>query len=456
MTEVTPWPQFTDFAKFQGSAWLSDVRNRANEFQKHAYILNYFLPGREFHEYVRAGANIKSHITLEETRTYGAFDAGELLNLPQTQTGTFATSHWTTARAPLSWNEREIILQSDGAFSREDRAQTFHNVYFEKMANFMRSVANDIDDEFTAMPLDPTTMESATGNVPRSLPFLINEASSGTVTMNGVTRPAWDGTNAPVADGYLPGVTTIAGIDPTDYTTSGTKSRWACQQFWYNQLHNATSEGFRALEGDDLTYALDSALLDLKFQAAPKAESYSFQNGDCVIFATRQGVQAIRQSLVSTANDRWEAMQPSAVGRTTMYGGHEVVRVSGLESTPLYPRYTAAEDIADDFLADIYDSNGAGTTVGTGRVTEGGYLADGTTGSDAITGPRYYLVNTRWLSSFFHRDKFFAQTQPEALQQRPDTFFMLLENYRNLHPMRMRAHGIVAPLQSISGVEYTA
>ena len=62
MTEVTPWPQFTDFADFQGSAWLTDPKSKLNEFQKHAYVLNYFMPGKEPHMFLRAGANIKSHI----------------------------------------------------------------------------------------------------------------------------------------------------------------------------------------------------------------------------------------------------------------------------------------------------------------------------------------------------------------------------------------------------------
>jgi len=426
MTEVTPWAQFTDFAKFTPSNWLSNVRDRANEFQKHGYIQNYFLPGSEPHKFLRGGANIKTHITLKENRSYGAFDAGELLSLPQTQSGDFATSHWTTGRAALSWNERETLLQFEG-MSDSNRGMIFQSVYEEKMGDFMRGVANDIEDEFFAVPT--TSMETASGNIPRSLPLMVNEC-----------RTAVHTGTAPVADGYWPGISTLGGIDPTDHIISGNKSRWACQQFAYGQLYDTTNN-FRALEGDDLTYALDSACLDLKWQPVPRAGEYSFQNGDCVIFTTRQGVQALRQSLVSTSNDRWEGMQPSAAGRSAMYDGKAVVRVEGLETAELYADYGAGSPGTD--------------LVTTGGCTEGGFRS-GAAVAGAITGPRFYFINTSWMHSFFHADKFFRQSEVDKLQTRPDTYFTVLENYRNLHPRRLQAHGIVYPSADIAGVTYTA
>lgn len=430
MTEVTPWPQFTDFANFQGSAWLTNPTDVLNEFQKHAYVLNYFLPGKEPHKFLRAGANIKSHITLEETRTYGPYDAGELITFPQTQTGTFATSHWTTARAPLSWNKREVMLQMDGSFDEASRAQTFHNVYFEKMANFMRAVGNAIDDEFFAIPT--TAMESATGNTPRSLWCFFNEA----------THDGWAGSSAPVADGYWPGFTTMAGIDPTDYFISGYKSRWGIQQKTYAQLHNASSDGFRVLGSTDLTYQMDAMLLDLNWQPVPRAGEYSFTNGDKVIFTSRQGVQAVRQSLVSTSNDRWGGMQASQQGASLMYDGKQVIRMTGMETSRVYPDYSQADE-ADDIL----DGNG---------LTEGGYGASGAVGG-GITGPRFMFVDTSDIVSFFHPDAFFAKTDPRLLHEsRPDTYAMYLENWRNTHPKRLQSSGFLYPSADITGVTYTS
>lgn len=433
MTETTPWPQFTDFADFQGSAWLTDPKSKLNEFQKHAYVLNYFIPGKEPHQFLRAGANIKSHITLKETRTYGPYDAGELITFPETQTGTFATSHWTTARAPLAWNKREVLLQTEGAFDAASRAQTYHNVYFEKMANFMRAVGNAVDDEFFAFPT--TAMESATGNTPRSLWTIFNEA----------TTAGWTGAAAPVADGYWPGFTTMAGIDPTDYVMSGNKSYWGITQKTYSQLHNASTEGFRVLGSGDLIYQIDAMLMDLNWQSAPRAGEYSFTNGDCIIGATRQGVQAIRQSLVSTSNDRWLGMAPNQMGTQIMYDGKPVIRFSGMETSRVYPDYGSP---ATSISVDARD----GVTH-----TEGGYNAAGSANADCIVGPRFMFINTSDIVSFFHPDAFFSRTEPRLLHEsRPDTYAMYLENWRNLHPKRLRSSGFLYPSADITGVSYTS
>jgi hypothetical protein len=445
MTEVTPWPLFTDFAEGQGSAWLTDPRSKLNEFQKHSYVLDYFLPGKEPHMFLRSGANIKSHITLEEHRTYGPYDAGEPITYPETQTGAFATSHWTTARAPLAWNKREVLLQAEGVFDERSRAQTFHNVYWEKVANFMRSVGNAVDDEFFAYPT--TTMESATGNVPRSLWVFFNEARHTDDESLGAATD-WNGTTTPASNGLWPGFTTIAGIDPTDYLigSSATQSRWAVQQKTYSQLHNASTEGFRVMGGGDLIYQFDSMLLDLKWQAVPRAEQYSFTNGDKVIFTTRQGVQAIRQSLVSTSNDRWMGMAPNQTGVSMMYDGKSVVRMSGMETAYVYPTYDGATE-----------GDQAAANTAAGMANEGGFVVAGTAAANAHTGPRFMFVDTSDLVCFFHPEAFFTKSETRTLfESRPDTFAMFLENWRNMHPKRLRSSGFLYPSVDIVGVSYTS
>lgn len=446
MTETTPWPQFTDFANFQGSAWLTDPKSKLNEFQKHSYVLDYFLPGKAPHQFLRAGANIKSHITLKEQRTYGAYDSGELITFPETQTGDFATSHWTTARAPLAWNKREVLLQAEGAWDEASRAQTFHNVYWEKVANFMRSVGNAVDDEFFAFPT--TAMESATGNVPRSLWTIFNECRNSGDTRVG---SAWAsaGTNSPVMNGMWPGFTTLAGIDPTDYpmvagSTANMDSYWGITQKAYAQLHNASTEGFRVLGSTDLIYKMDEMLLDLKWSAVPRAGEYSFTNGDKVIFTTRQGVQAVRQSLVSTSNDRWQGMAPNQQGTSLMYDGKQVVRMSGMETARVYPDYGEANE-ADTILVE------------TTRYTEGGFNSVGAVDATCITGPRFMFVDTSDLVCFFHPEAFFSKTEPRQLfESRPDTYAMYLENWRNLHPKRLKSSGFLFPSADITGVSYTS
>lgn len=439
MTETTPWPQFTDFADFQGSAWLTDPKSKLNEFQKHSYVLDYFLPGKSPHQFLRAGANIKSHITLEEVRTYGAYDAGELITFPETQTGTFATSHWTTARAPLAWNKREVLLQAEGAWDEASRAQTYHNVYWEKVANFMRGVGNAVDDEFFAFPT--TAMESATGNTPRSLWTIFNEARAA-----GTNAWASAGSNAPLMNNLWPGFTTLAGIAPADYpiAPSTTQSYWGIQHKQYAQLHNASTEGFRVLGSTDLVYKIDEMLLDLKWQAVPRAGEYSFTNGDKVIFTTRQGVQAIRQSLVSTSNDRWQGMAPNQTGTSLMYDGKQVVRMTGMETSMVYPDYGVANE-ADTILVE------------TTRYTEGGFNSVGTQDATTVQGPRFMFVDTSDIVCFFHPEAFFSKTEPRLLHEsRPDTYAMYLENWRNMHPKRLRSSGFLSPSATITGVSYTS
>lgn len=440
MTNPNPWAQFTDLAEGQAAAWLSSPQSKLNELQKFSYVLPYMLPGSEPHQFLKSGDAVKSKITLKEAKVYSKFDAGELISFPQTNTAVTATSHWSMARAPLSWNDREILLQNSG-FDAESRAQTYFDVYFEKWANFMRSTANAIDDEYFAVPT--ASMESVDGNTPRSLFMLINECN----IRGGSNTWASAGSNAPVANGYWPGITTIAGIDPTLYPIPGGgtgSTYWGCTRKTYSQLHNASSEGFRVLGSGDLTYQMDAMLLDLNWAMVPKAEKYSAPNGKKLIITTRQGIQAIRQSLVSTSNDRWMGMDAAQMGNSINYGGHTVIRAEGMEKATVYPDYGTGNE-ADTILDEST------------RYTEGGFNSAGSFAAGCFVGPRLMFVDTSDIVSVFHRDRFFYTESPRKLfESRPDTWAMYLENWRLVHPKRLRSSGFLSPSGDITGVTYTS
>jgi hypothetical protein len=443
MTNPNPWPQFTDLVKGQSAAWLTGPKDRLNEFQKHSYVLGHMLPGSEPHQFLSSGDALSSKITLKEMRGYGPFDASELITYRQTQTGAVATSHWTTARDTLGWNEREILTQN-GGWSDEDRSQTMFNVYEEKLGNFWRSLGNTLDDEYFAKPV--TAMESATGNIPRSLFSLINECN---IRGGDNTWAAGTGT-APVANGYWPGFTTLAGIDPTDYPGSAAvtgSTLWGCTQKTYTQLHNASTEGFRVLSAADLTFQIDAMLLDLNWAKVPRAEQYSVGNGKKIILTTRQGIQAIRQSLISTSNDRWQGMDAAQMSNEISYGGHTVLRMTGMETAFVYPNYGGNAESSD-------------VGVDATSYTEGGYNSSGTlmtAGTEGWMGPRFMFVDTGDIKSVFHRQKFFYVDGPRQLfESRPDTFGMYVENYRAVHPKRLRSSGFLSPTANIAGVSYTS
>lgn len=438
MTNPNPWVQFTDLAEGQGAAWLSSPQSKLNEFQKYSYILNHILPGNEPHQFLKSGDAVKSKITLKKSRSYGPFDAGELITFPQTQTASTVTSHWSTARGPLAWNEREVLFQNTG-WDAESRAQTYFDVYFEKYANFMRETANAVDDEYFAVPT--TAMESVDGNTPRSLFSMINECN-----IRGGAN-TWAGTAAPLANGLWPGFTTIGGLDPTDYPIPGGptgSTYWGCTQKVYTQLHNASTEGFRVLGAADLTFQMDAMLLDLNWAQVPRAEKYSAPNGNKLIITTRQGVQAIRQSLISTSNDRWQSMDATQMGNSISYGGHTVIRAEGMEKATVYPDYATGSE-GDTILVEAT------------RYTEGGYNSAGTLAAGCFIGPRFMFVDTSDIKSVWHKDKFFFTESPRKLfESRPDTWAMYVENYRCVHPRRLRSSGFLSPAGDITGVSYTS
>jgi hypothetical protein len=438
MTNPNPWPQFTDLVKGQSAAWLTGPKDRLNEFQKHSYILEHMLPGSEPHQFLSSGDALSSKITLKEMRGYGPFDASELITYRQTQTGAVATSHWSTARDTLGWNEREILTQN-GGWSDEDRSQTMFNVYEEKLGNFWRSLGNSLDDEYFAKPT--AAMESATGNTPRSLHLLINECN----IRGGANTWAAGTATAPVANGYWPGISTLAGIDPTDYPGSSAvtgSTLWGCTQKTYSQLHNASTEGFRVLSAADLTFQIDSMLLALNWAKVPRAEQYSTGNGKKLIITSQQGIQAIRQSLVSTSNDRWQGVDAAQMGNEISYAGRTVMRCEGMETSYIYPDYGAG-------------SESSAIEVATTAYNEGGYNSAGTLDTTCFIGPRFMFIDTGDIKSVFHRQKFFHIDGPRQLfESRPDTFGMYVENYRAVHPKRLRSSGHLAPSQTIVGVSY--
>jgi hypothetical protein len=67
------------------------------------------------------------------------------------------------------------------------------------------------------------------------------------------------------------------------------------------------------------------------------------------------------------------------------------------------------------------------------------------------------FVDTSDITSVFHRDRFFHTESPRKLfESRPDTWAMYLENWRLVHPKRLRSSGFLSPLVDITGVTYTS
>lgn len=434
MTEVTPWGEFTDFAKFTGSAWLSSPKEVAHELQRHGYVLNYFLPGGQMGtQFLKAGANIKSKLTLKEDVAYGGFTPSQLIQFNTSQTGDFLTTHWTTQRGTLAWNEREVLLQSEGAFSQADRAQKFFDVYFEKMENYMIGVSHKVEDEFWAVPT--VDMENANGNTPRSLWMMINECETSRLTSAT--------TNAPVADGHWPGISTMAGLRPQDFRVPGVAANstlYGCQQETYAEVFSDPStDNFATLQGDSMLLRAKKLMQNLKWKKVPRAEGYSYDNNPYVIFGGQVGCLAITQALASTHNDAWTQVKPNSQNEDTL-GGHALVRVEGMETSEVYADYGAANP-GDDLL-----TNGGCTEAG----TRGGAAVAG-----AIVGPRLMFASTKDIQAVWHKDKFFAQTDPyQLMETRPDTFAMFTENYRNVHPKRLRTSGFLSPSTDQAQVAY--
>lgn len=186
---------FNDFYnETTGPAILGGPDTIINDAQLRNYEL-YKLMGRAKKD-VQGGSTIKDQIMFQDSGQAENYHPGESAAIANVQVLDTITVPWRFTRVPITWTEKEILLNEGGANSQFHQ---YKKLIKSKWQAAYTSLLNRMERNF-AVAASNATMEAATGKAPYSI--------FATVTTDGLAPS---------------GFTTVQGVNPT------TESKWRNQ-----------------------------------------------------------------------------------------------------------------------------------------------------------------------------------------------------------------------------------
>lgn len=387
---------FTEFVNQTGPTYLTSQSDRVNDAAKTNYeTVGYLSRGQQMADVLQGGANIKDIIYLNAVRRARSYKPMEDQQYQAVQTGVSWTGEWRTWMTDIVVTDQELELNAGAVFSKETRAQKFKDIWYTKQQQAHSDAMDYLEEKYWAVP-DTTQMEAATGQEMYSIPALINEFT------NGLPSAAHPG-----------GVwTTKMGIAPA------TNANWVPQQFDYIDKLPTTSASYNA---KSLIAVFDRAWSKLRFRPPPHDKQY-FESETAqpinVVFTSLQGRLNLMTSY-RASNNLWADVQDPYF--QPMYGGAPIVYVATLDTAAIFPTGAAAA------LSTELDT--AGTT---------------------NAGPRYFLVQPKYLRTIFHTERFMANLGKMKDVRQPTTNIWPIDTWSNTIARSMRRHAIIYPSADIT------
>ena len=380
---------FTTFWNTTGPNIMSGRDKFLNEALLQTYVLSMFLRGREANEILRGGQVIRDYVVFDDVSTAEDYQVNDPWTYNLNQSGRMVSQNWRFKRDYAAVNEIELALQNGG--SDADRFQVFKDRRNIEMQRMHTSIINKHEADLWANPAsDQAQMEAESGKKTMSIPAFINEETYGLPT----------------------GWTTVQGENPT------TNSKWrpALQRYDYADILDAGSDFGGIFD------AFDALSDDITFEAPPDPVPLG-QEGvtskqECFIVTSDKGrrlfMKALRNSNQILLGDRQDPRY-----NKPRYDGWKIINVKTLNQATLYP--ASAGQAYED---------GATTTAG-GTITN--------------TGPRFYFINPKALTYFFHKDGYFKKMDSLKHPNNPETMIFPMRCWGNLFCRSRRRLGMVAP-----------
>lgn len=380
---------FTTFWNTTGPNIMSGTDEFLNEALLQTYVLKYFLKGRKANEILRGGQVIRDFVVFDDVSTAEDYQINDPWTYNLNQGGRMVSQYWRFKRDYAAVNEIELELQNNG--SDADRFQVFKDRKNIEMRRMATSIINKHEADLWANPnSDQAQMEAETGKKTMSIPVFINEYTTSLPT----------------------GWTTVQGENPS----TNTKWQPALQRYDYADIMDAASDF------GGLFDAFDAVSDDITFDPPPDPVPLGKEGvtdlSECFICTSDKGRRVFMKAL-RLSNDILLASRQDPRYSKPQYDGRPIINVRTLNQAPLYPSTSgqASED---------------GTTT-----TAGGVITN--------VGPRYYFVNPRALTYFFHKNGYFHKMKSLVHPNNPETMIFPMRCWGNLFCRSRRRLGMVAP-----------
>lgn len=403
---------FDLFNRVTGAAILSGPKEVVNDAQLTNYrTLGYMLRGQPMSRTLQGGKSLTDIIYLSENPRMRSYSPGiSKQTYSDPQPGVLMTQNWRFFLTDMVVRDEEVDLQAGSEMSSEARFQKIKDLLYMKQQDKATNAMAYWERALWASP-DKTKMEgsSSTTTEMMSIPSLINESG---ICANYTTGAVTTGLLGAAATGGA--WTAVQGIDPT----AAGNANWRNQVFGYG---NTAASGFSTTSLENVISVLDFAFDSLNFEPPPMMKEYFEDPAKDTsprpfIACSLKGKQKLTQ-LYRLSNNRWENLTDPWMQPT--YAGYSIVYIPQLDTVNAY--YSVA--------------GGA-----TGTLTTEALAAD--------TGPRYWLINPKYLYTVWHKDAFMQPIEVGRTVEDPTAKVTPYKTYGNTWLASRKRQGLVIPLDN--------
>lgn len=380
----------TDLIKVTGPTIFTGPEMIVNDATRHRYLLRRFLKGYDMSELIQGSPTIRDQIMFDEQMTRRHYSPNETISWQQPQVLDEWEIRWRFVVDHFSYSDQDFELNASAGST--SLAQQYKDFYKSRLRRVYTSMLNGFEDDLFAAP-NASEMESSGGKLPYSIPAFVNEFTNG-------LHSGW---------------TTVQGISRV------TEDRWRPVAVSYAESPSASNG-----PDWDLWDTLEEIHLRVYRDELPTAEQYSEgtpRPEHMFITASRQGIINIKRGL-RNSNDQLLGMPGthSDPGYMTPYfNGIPFVYVSKKDTAAVYP-------------------TGSGGALSTELDTAG------TTNA----GPRYEVLNTKYMKMVWHARRYMKQHDPIRHPNQPFTRVVPFDSWYNLVLRSAQRQGIAFPAADIT------
>lgn len=380
----------TDLLKTTGPTIFTGPEMIVNDATRHRYLLRRFLVGYDMSELIQGSPTIRDQIMFDEQMTRRHYSPNEPLSWQMPQVLDEWEIRWRFCVDHFAYTDQDFEFNQVEGMTSGARAQKYKDFYKSRLRRVYTSMLNGYEDDLFAAP-NASEMESSGGKLPYSIPCFVNELTNG-------LHSGW---------------TTVQGISRV------TEDRWRNVAVSYEESPSTGADW-------DMWDSMESAHLQVYRDELPTAEQYSEgvpRPEHMFICASRQGLINVKRALRNSNDlllDRPGGRQDPGY-QSPNFNGIPFVYVSKKDTAAVYP-------------------TGSGGALSTELDTAG------TTNA----GPRYEMLNTRYMKMVWHARRYMKQHEPIRHPNQPFTRIVPFDSWYNLVLRSGQRQGIVFPAADIT------
>jgi len=439
---------FADVFLTTGPLVATDKGKVINEITRRTYFTNFVMKGfpnsgGSMMDMFNGGEKIQDTVLLDEFNTFERYDPDDEFTYPSGEVLTNWEIPYRYAKAHLKFTKHEA-KHNQGGGGMKSRFHQFKKLFTTKEQNFWTNVCNSLEDEWFNIPTN-AEMEGQAGKFPYSLPCFVNEYVAGSV--------AGEQTNGITTNTLPNGFTTIQQINPA------TKTKWRCQQAFYDDVPTGRDwSGWPALS---------RLWKRLQYNRLPKREELGEgMTMPAALFTSEEGSTYYEQALVQTNDPLSSASTSKGAGSIQgplMYRTAPVEFLESMSSGVFYRDAVAVGAVGGGLNKGTGGGGGAGSGAGVST-----YIPEFTDSVDFDdtdlvgqtksvgntnytigtpnnrTGPRFVLLDNRYIRTFFPEGEMFETVKVKPSRQ-PHSTVLVTDIWNNNFVRSPRRLGYLIP-----------